>query len=77
MPVVGLSGGNLTVAYNKALTATDVNYIVEWSSGMGTWSSVGVNESIESTGLTTQRVIAWVPAAPAPAKFIRVTVTLP
>lgn len=77
MPVVGLSGGNLTVTYNKALTATDVNYTVEWSSGMGTWSSVGVNESIESTGLTTQRVIAWVPAAPAPAKFIRVTVTLP
>ena len=77
MPVVGVSGGNLTIAYNKVLAATDVVYTVEWSSGLGTWSSVGVNESIESTGLTTQRIIASVPAAPAPAKFIRVTVTLP
>lgn len=77
MPFMTLSGGTLSLTYNKALAATDVVYTVEWSTGMGTWSHVGVIETILSTGPTIQQVLASVSAAPTPAKFIRVNVTLP
>ena len=76
MPVMGLSGGTLSLTYTKVLAATDLLYTVEWSADLANWSSAGVTQGVLSGNTVTQQILASVPSAPATAKFIRVRVTL-
>jgi sugar lactone lactonase YvrE len=75
-PVVGLSGGALTLTYTKVLGATDLVYTVEWSQNLATWSAAGVTEQTVGGDSATSEILATAPGAPASAKFLRVRVTL-
>lgn len=76
MPVMGLSGGSLSLTYTKVLAATDLLYTVEWSSDLSAWSPLGITEQVLSGNTATQRIFATVPAAPVTARFLRLHVTL-
>ena len=75
-PVMGLSGGSLTLTYTKVLAATDITYTVEWSSDLTNWSPVGVTELPLGGNTVTQQIRATAPLAPAEVKFLRLHVTL-
>ncbi|GAA5121981.1 choice-of-anchor D domain-containing protein [Luteolibacter yonseiensis] len=76
IPVMGLSGGALTLTYTKVLAATDLVYTVEWSEDLATWSSAGVIEQTVGGDSETSQIRATAPVVPASAKFLRVHVTL-
>jgi hypothetical protein len=76
MPVMGLSGGSLSLTYTRVTAAADVIYSVEWSSDLNLWSPTGVNEIRLSQGPLTEQYLASVSTAPATAKFLRVRVNL-
>jgi sugar lactone lactonase YvrE len=76
LPVVGVSGGALTLTYTKVLSATDLTYTVEWSTDLVGWSTVGVSEVFVSGDATTELIRASVPVAGDPKKFIRLHLTL-
>lgn len=76
MPVMGYSGGMLSLTYTKVLAATDLTYTVEWSSDLANWSSTGVTEQTLSGDTETEEILATAPAAPVEAKFLRVHITL-
>ena len=75
-PLMGLSGGSLTLTYTKVLAATDLLYTVEWSSDLSNWSSVGISEQPLGGNSVTQQILATAPGAPAAAKFLRIHITL-
>ena len=74
-PVVGLSGGLLTLTYTR-VAVSDLTYTVEWSSDLANWSSAGITEQVVGGVAATQQILATAPAAPAGAKFLRIHITL-
>ncbi len=76
LPAGVLSGNTLTLTYTKALAATNVDYIVEWSTDLVNWTATGVTEQIISTTPTTQQTVASIPASPASRQFVRLRFVL-
>ncbi len=76
LPVMGLNGGVLTLAYAKVLSAADITYTVQWSTDLSTWNSTGITEQTLGVSAGTEQVLATATGAPAQAKFIRVLITL-
>ena len=90
LPVVSLSGGYLTVAFNRPLSVTDLTYLVEVSSDMTTWlagssySSAGdVPANVNTTQLsrtadaTTETLVVRDNTPASGSRYIRVRVTRP
>jgi sugar lactone lactonase YvrE len=76
MPAMSLDAGSLGLTYTKVLAATDLDYIVEWSTDLLVWRSDGVTEQTLDGDAATREILATVPAAPPGAKFIRMNITL-
>ncbi|MCU0748934.1 MAG: choice-of-anchor D domain-containing protein [Akkermansiaceae bacterium] len=76
MPAMSLDGTSLGLTYTKVLAATDLDYIVEWSTDLLVWRSDGVTEQLIDGDASTREILATVPAAPPGAKFIRMNITL-
>jgi hypothetical protein len=66
--------GILTLTYTKAISATDVAYIVIWSDSFDSWSSNGVTEELVSDDGVIQTVRAKVALGPGVKRFIRLQV---
>lgn len=76
LPTTAVEGGNLTLTYRKNLAATDVTYVVEESTTMGTWTTAAVSEEIVSDDGFTRVIKASVAKGAAPAKFLRLSVAV-
>jgi hypothetical protein len=75
LPKPELKDGLLTLTYNRSVAATDLNFIVEWSDGLGSWSTVGLTVApTGATTATTREFVASIPVAGSEAKFIRLRV---
>ncbi len=78
-PVIGSSNGYPTLTYVRPTVWTDVNYVVEWSADLKTWSSGGSATTLVSTtdngdGTTTVVVRSMSPINTAPRQFLRLRV---
>ncbi|MCF7732297.1 MAG: DUF1573 domain-containing protein [Akkermansiaceae bacterium] len=76
LPLVGVGNGALTLSYTKVLAATDLDYVVESSTNLRTWSSNGITEEVLSGDGATQQILASAPTTGTPVKFIRLRVIL-
>ncbi|MGC6467209.1 MAG: hypothetical protein ACON38_19345 [Akkermansiaceae bacterium] len=78
---VGLSGGEIRFTYlrSKAALADGMGFQVEWSDTLlpGSWSAVGVVESVVGETEATQSVVANLPTGNAGPRFIRLKVVTP
>ena len=77
-PVGEVIGGFGTLTYTRNKLATDLSYVVEASSGLGTWVPVAEQRWQVTDGPTTERVTARdsVSVESSPARFMRLKVTL-
>ena len=76
LPVVGLSGGLLTLTYTRVLAASDLVYAIEWSIDMKDWRTWNVSSQVLSNNGFTQQIRASVPVSTLDAAYIRLRVNL-
>ncbi len=77
IPVVGVSGSNLTITYRRNLTATDLSWQVMQSTDLVTWTPASVSESIVSTSGNIRTVKDSVAINGATKLFLKLSVTMP
>ncbi len=76
LPVLGNEPGELSLLFTKVLSATDLQYIPEWSTDLVNWFPTGITQEVMSDNGTTQQVCASIPSTPGGARFLRIHVTL-
>ncbi|MES2920869.1 MAG: glycoside hydrolase family 71/99-like protein [Verrucomicrobiota bacterium] len=74
LPAVSLGSGSITFTYTRPATASDLNYQVQWSADLSTWSGVGITEEIQSDNGTLRSVEATIPLGDT-KRFLRLRVT--
>lgn len=75
LPHAENSGGQCHLVYTRPASAPDLVYAVEWSAGLGSWSTSGVTEQVLSTSGGIQTVRASVTPVGYDRCFMRVRVT--
>ena len=77
LPQVGMESGYVTLTYTQLLSATDLSYVVEESTGVSpaSWSPATVIEETVSTSGMTRVVKAKVAIGAATQKYLRLSVT--
>lgn len=73
-----VSGGDLTLTYDRAKAASGITYIAEASTDLVTWSTAGVTDTPTGTeDADIAEYVATVAQGGDPAKFLRIRVTQP
>lgn len=75
LPVVQISGGVISITYNRVIAATDILYTPQWSSDLLTWNTAGLTIQTAPPNGATQQVTVSIPIAPQRVKFLRLNVT--
>ncbi len=76
-PRAGREGNFLTLTYTKVTTATDINYVVEQSTNLVSWTTATSQDEIVSTNGNVQTIKAKVDIGAATKLFLRLRVTRP
>lgn len=76
LPAGEVGPGTLTLTYTRVKGASDLDYVIEWSTDLGSWSASGVSEEILSQDAITELVKASVARGTDRRKFIRLNVSL-
>lgn len=76
-PVVAIEGPDLTLTYTKVTTATDIQYVVEQSTELATWTTATPTDQIVATQGNLQTIKAKVARNGAPRLFLRLRITRP
>ncbi len=77
LPTVAIEGSDLTLTYFKVTTATDIQYAVEQSSDLATWTTATPTNEIVATAGNVQTIKARVAINGASRLFLRLRVTRP
>ena len=77
LPLVGLEGSFLTLTYSKVTSATDIQYVVEKSSDLLTWTAANPTNEILDTQANVQTIKAKVARNGATQLFLRLRITRP
>jgi hypothetical protein len=77
LPHAGHEGKFVTLTYTKVTTATDINYVVEQSSNLISWTTAITQDEIVSTTGNIQTIKAKIDAGTATHLFARLRVTRP
>lgn len=77
LPQVALEGSFLTLTYSKVTTATDIQYVVEQSTNLSTWTVAAPTNEIVATNANVQTVKAKVARNNAAQLFLRLRITRP
>ena len=75
-PIIGMSGGNLTLTYRRNLAATDLTWQVQQSTDCIHWTAASVTETNLGTNGNIQTVQDAVSAGSGPL-FLRLQITIP
>lgn len=76
VPQLGREANALTLIYRKRTTAADLQYVVEKSVDLSTWSDSAAQEQVISTSGTVQTIKATVPIT-GDRMFLRLGITRP
>ena len=79
-PLIGQSGGYLTLTYTRPTTIADIGYNVGWSSDLQTWITDGsATQTMSNTnngdGTTTVVIRSTALLIDSPRQFLRLIVT--
>lgn len=77
LPHAGREGNFVTLTYTKVTTATDINYVVEQSNNLISWTTASTQDEIVSTSGNIQTIKAKVDTGTAAHLFVRLRVTRP
>ena len=77
LPLVGLEGSFLTLTYSKVTSAADIQYVVEKSSDLLTWTAANPTNEILDTQANVQTIKAKVARNGATQLFLRLRITRP
>lgn len=66
--------GELIYQYSRSITATDVEYQMEWSSDLRNWSAQGITEQVGTANGPARTVTARVPYSSEEPRFLRLRV---
>jgi len=77
LPTVAVEGSNLTLTYFKVTTATDIQYSVEKSTDLITWTDANPTNQIVATQGNVQTVKALVAINGSSRLFLRLRITRP
>lgn len=72
------SGADLTLTYKRAIAATNVTFVAEWSTNLGTWSIAGITDlPTGNADANTTEYRATIAKGTDPAKFLRLRIVKP
>ena len=74
-PTVAIESGYLTLTYFKVTTALDIQYAIEQSTDLVTWTTAGSIDEIIATQDNVQTIKAKVAMNGAPRLFLRLRIT--
>src|SRR6185437_11265018 len=74
-PMVAIESGYLTLTYFKVTTALDIQYAIEQSTDLVTWTTAGSIDEIIATQDNVQTIKAKVAMNGAPRLFLRLRIT--
>lgn len=77
LPSIALEGSFLTLTYSKVTSATDIQYVVEKSSDLLTWTAANPTNEILDTQANVQTIKAKVARNGATQLFLRLRITRP
>jgi hypothetical protein len=77
LPRVGREANFVTLTYTKVMTATDINYAVEQSNNLTSWTTATTQDEIVSTNGNIQTIKAKIDLGTATHLFVRLRVTRP
>jgi hypothetical protein len=75
-PLVQTEAAGLSIIYTKVIEATDLDYTVEESTALTTWTSSAVESEVLADDGRLQTIRLTLSAGGGPAKFLRVRATL-
>ena len=75
LPAVAIEGSFLTLTYSKVTTATDIQYSVEESTDLATWTAANPTDQIVATQGNVQTIKAQVAINGASRLFLRLRIT--
>ena len=75
LPAVAIEGSFLTLTYSKVTTATDIQYSVEESTDLATWTAANPTDQIVATQGNVQTIKAQVAINGASQLFLRLRIT--
>jgi len=75
LPTVSIESGYLTLTYFKVTTALDIQYAVEQSTDLLTWTTASSTDEIIATEDNVQTIKAKVAINGAPQLFLRLRIT--
>lgn len=76
--IVGASGADLTLAYDRANAATDVTFVPEWSTNLANWFTSSITDlPTGNSDANTTEYRATISKGSDPAKFLRIRIVKP
>jgi hypothetical protein len=76
LPLVAISGTNLSITYQKDTAKTDITYTAEVSTDLSTWTAEGITDQTLSTNGTLKTINSSIPMSGS-KMFMRLRVTEP
>ncbi|MGI8433068.1 MAG: hypothetical protein ACR2MW_12355 [Chthoniobacterales bacterium] len=77
LPQVALEGSDLTLIYTKVTTASDIQYLVEQSTDLTSWTAATATNEIVATNANVQTIKAKVARNSNAQLFLRLRITRP